>query len=142
VVAVFDLSHPQLAGGVWGHEESERLLRQVAELALAFFRVDDTVARLGTAEFGVVMTMKNAEDAEPRLAAFREEASRRCRSGQSAVAISVGFCVAEPGAAGTPEQLSLLAEQALRDAKSHERRLARRELERLLLPEPGHEQPR
>ena len=142
VVAVFDLSHPQLAGGVWGHEESERLLRQVAELALAFFRVDDTVARLGTAEFGVVMTMKNAEDAEPRLAAFREEASHRCRSGQSAVAISVGFCVVEPGAAGTPEQLSLLAEQALRDAKSHERRLARRELERLLLHEPGHEQPR
>lgn len=142
VVAVVVMSRPQLTTGSWGHEGSERLLRRVAELARTFFRAEDTVARLGAAEFGVVMTMKRANDAEPRLAAFCEELNRRCRSARSPVSTSVGFCVAEPGSPCAPEQLSRLAEQALRDARSDVRRRAPRDLEAPLVPATAPESSR
>lgn len=134
VVAVVVMSRPQLITSSWGHEESEKLLVRVAELGRTFFRAEDTVARLGAAEFGVVMTMKRANDAEPRLAAFCDELNRRCRSARSPVSTSVGFCVAEPGPPCAPEQLSRLAEQALRDARSDVRRRTPHDLDSPLVP--------
>lgn len=118
VVAVFDVDHFKRVNDTWGHDAGDRVLRQLADVAMQSFRAEDVIGRMGGEEFAVVMVMGGDGDAEARLDGFRREVRERCRAGHDPVTISVGFATAEPDAPRGLDELLRIADGALYEAKS------------------------
>ncbi|MFN9812100.1 MAG: PAS domain S-box protein [Deltaproteobacteria bacterium] len=117
VVALFDIDHFKQVNDTWGHDGGDRVLRQIAEISLAFFRAEDVLGRLGGEEFGLLLSMGDVAQAEARLDAFRRQIRDRCRAGHKPVTVSIGFMVAEPGDAVSLDECMRIADAALYEAK-------------------------
>ncbi len=118
VVAIYDVDHFKQVNDTWGHDVGDRALRQIADIALGFFRAEDVLGRLGGEEFGLVLSMSDDAQAEARLEAFRQEVRDRCRAGHKPVTVSIGYVTTEPGEAISLEECMRGADAALYEAKS------------------------
>lgn len=117
-VAIFDVDHFKRVNDTWGHDAGDRVLRQLADVALQFFRTEDVVGRMGGEEFAVVMVMGSDGEAAGRLDQFRREVRERCRAGQDPVTISIGFTITENEAPRSLDELLRAADAALYEAKA------------------------
>ncbi len=117
-VAIFDVDHFKRVNDTRGHDAGDRVLRQLADVALQFFRTEDVVGRMGGEEFAVVMVMGSDGEAAGRLDQFRREVRERCRAGQDPVTISIGFTIAETDAPRSLDELLRAADAALYEAKA------------------------
>ncbi len=117
VFAMFDVESNSTLHGHWVEDDRERVLREVADIALGFFRVDDVVARLGNGTFGVALALQSVADGERRLEAFCAEIRRLCGGRQRPVHVALGFSVVAPESGISGEEALQGAELALRDAK-------------------------
>ena len=120
-LAILDVDHFKRINDTRGHDEGDRVLRQLAELALAFFRTEDSVGRMGGEEFGIMLVGISPSDAFKRLDAFRTEVSQRCRVGQDSVYVSIGFACSGGENVSSMDTLMLAADAALYDAKRNGR---------------------
>ena len=115
-VAMVDVDHFKKINDHYGHDEGDRVLRELARTMLDFFREGDLLGRLGGEEFGVVLAGITEDFAQRRLDAFREEVARRCTVRQTAVTVSIGFTRVKRASGGLDELLKT-ADRALYAAK-------------------------
>lgn len=117
VVAMFDVDRFKSINDQLGHDEGDRVLRRLAEIATATFRQEDLVGRLGGEEFGILLV--GAEDGvRKRLEFLRETIERASILRDRAVTVSIGYAVGSPG---DPQPLDVLlkaADTALYAAKN------------------------
>jgi len=117
VVAMFDVDRFKSINDQLGHDEGDRVLRRLAEIATATFRQEDLVGRLGGEESGILLV--GAEDGvRKRLEFLRETIERAGILRDRAVTVSVGYAVGSPG---DPQPLDVLlkaADTALYAAKN------------------------
>jgi diguanylate cyclase (GGDEF)-like protein/PAS domain S-box-containing protein len=102
---------------LWGHDDDSRMIGQAASAAVAFFRADDAFARLSARVLGVVLMMKNPDDAQQRLTLFTAQLKQQCRSERGLVTVAIGLGVAPAGLTAAPGALLEAAEQALGEAR-------------------------
>lgn len=119
-VAMVDVDHFKKINDSHGHDEGDRVLRELARTMLDFFREGDLLGRLGGEEFGVVLSGITEDFARRRLDAFREEVARRCTVRQTPVTVSVGFTRVKRAGGGLDELLKA-ADRALYLAKDQGR---------------------
>ncbi len=123
---------------LWDHDEDSRMIAQAASAAVAFFRADDAFARLSARVLGVVLMMKNPDDAQQRLSLFTAQLKQECRSERGPVSVAIGLGVAPAGLMATPGALLEAAEQALGEARrGGDSAIARRDLAGLVSARPG-----
>ena len=120
-LAILDVDHFKRINDTRGHDEGDRVLKQLAEIAIGFFRTEDSLGRMGGEEFGIMLVGITPTDAFKRLDAFREEVSQRCRVGQESVYVSIGFACSGADHQSSVDTLMLAADAALYDAKRNGR---------------------
>jgi diguanylate cyclase (GGDEF)-like protein len=120
-LAILDVDHFKHINDTRGHDEGDRVLKQLAEIAIGFFRTEDSLGRMGGEEFGIMLVGITPTDAFKRLDAFREEVSQRCRVGQESVYVSIGFACSGRDSHSSVDTLMLAADAALYDAKRNGR---------------------
>ena len=108
VVAIFDVDHFKSINDNFGHDEGDRVLRRLAQIATGTFRQDDLIGRLGGEEFGIVLIGEEA-GVRKRLEVFREAIADALILRQRPVTVSIGYAVAAPG---DPIPLDVLLKQA------------------------------
>ena len=119
-LAMIDIDHFKKYNDHYGHQGGDECLRLVARTIQATARITDLVARYGGEEFCIVMPETDTEGA--RLVAERvcqavaDLAEPHAGADTAIVTISVGLTAAIP-AAGLPDQLIKVADQALYEAK-------------------------
>jgi diguanylate cyclase (GGDEF)-like protein len=117
VVAMFDVDRFKSINDNLGHDEGDRVLRRLAEIATATFRQEDLVGRLGGEEFGIVLV--GAEDGvRKRLEFLRATIERASILRDRPVTVSIGYAVATTE---DPQPLDVLlkaADAALYEAKN------------------------
>jgi diguanylate cyclase (GGDEF)-like protein len=82
VVAMCDLDHFKKLNDAYGHDAGDRALRVFGDVLRATVRPEDTPARLGGEEFGVLLPGCDLEGAEVVLARVRAELATRLTSGR------------------------------------------------------------
>lgn|GEM_PF-4501534 len=121
-----------------GHDEDSRMIVQAANAAVAFFRADDAFARLSARVLGIVLMMKNPDDAQQRLSLFTAQLKQQCRSERGPVSVAIGLGVAAAGLTAAPGALLEAAEQALGEARrGGDAAIVRRDLPGLASVRPG-----
>ncbi len=117
VVAMFDVDHFKAINDTFGHDEGDRVLRRLAEIATVTFRQEDLIGRLGGEEFGIVLV--GAEDGvRKRLEVFRAAIERASILRDRPVTVSIGYTIATPEEPLPIDVLLKGADAALYDAKN------------------------
>lgn len=98
-----------------GHQEGDRVLREVADLLRGGVRIFDVCARFGGEEFAILMPSASADVAVQVAERIRRRVEERSRQDTLPVTLSVGVAVLE--ASDTIEALVGAADRALISAK-------------------------
>ncbi len=117
IAAIFDVDHFKSINDNFGHDEGDRVLRRLSELAMGTFRQEDLIGRLGGEEFGIVLLGEEA-GGRRRLEAFRETIANAPILRQHQVTVSIGYAVAKPDDPIVLDALLKQADNALYAAKS------------------------
>lgn len=122
-VALFDLDHFKQINDRFGHLAGDEILQAFADILRANVRSNDTVARLGGEEFGVLfcgVNLEKAQEACERVRAQLAAAIVEAPSGEEVrTTVSVGLAAA--GATTTLENALQAADAALYRAKDRGR---------------------
>lgn len=120
VIAV-DLDHFRPINESFGHEAGDTLLQEVATRLQGAVRGSDTVARLGSDQFGIIVeSIEDAEHPAQVIERLRAGLSRSFMIGGHAIEVSASLGVAAfPGSGNTVEDLIRSADEALTQAKRH-----------------------
>jgi diguanylate cyclase (GGDEF)-like protein/PAS domain S-box-containing protein len=116
VAAVFDVDHFKSINDGFGHDEGDRVLRRLAEIATGTFRQEDLIGRLGGEEFGIVLVGEEA-GVRKRLEALRAAIAGATILRERPVTISIGYAIAPPGDPVALDALLKIADNALYKAK-------------------------
>lgn len=117
VAAIFDVDHFKSINDNFGHDEGDRVLRRLAEIATGTFRQEDLIGRLGGEEFGIVLVGEEA-GVRKRLEALRSAIAGAAILRERPVTISIGYAVAAPGDPIALDALLKVADNALYKAKT------------------------
>jgi diguanylate cyclase (GGDEF)-like protein len=101
---MLDIDHLKLINDKFGHPAGDLVIRQIAQTLKDVSRDNDTAARLGGEEFGLLLAGVDLQRATAAAARLREALSSRRVEGVGTVTVSVGV-------AGCPE--SATSERAL-----------------------------
>lgn len=115
---LIDLDHFKAINDTYGHARGDRLLIQVSERLRQSVRTTDVVARIGGDEFAVIAPLSSVLDAMSLAKRLVESVNEACDLNGVTVrpSITVGGALA-PDSASAPQQLMLLADEALYEAK-------------------------
>lgn len=124
VVAVADLDRFKHINDTLGHDNGDRLIREIARRLAAALGPDDVAARLGGDEFALLI--ETAADPEPVLRGLRELMQQEVEINglRIAGAVSLGYALA-PADGQTVEELIQRAELAMYAAKASHAGVAR-----------------
>ena len=116
-----DIDHFKAVNDEFGHQEGDRVLREVAQVLESTFRSSDFVCRYGGEEFGVILPNTNAEHALALAEKARTQIPQvKCTPagpGRSRpITVTIGVAVF-PAEASTPESLVHLADERLYEGK-------------------------
>ena len=117
VVAIFDVDHFKSINDSFGHDEGDRVLRRLAEIATGTFRQEDLIGRLGGEEFGIVL-VGTEDGVRKRLEVLRAAIERASILRERSVTISIGYAVATPEDPAPLDALMKTADTALYAAKN------------------------
>jgi diguanylate cyclase (GGDEF)-like protein/PAS domain S-box-containing protein len=117
VAAVFDVDHFKSINDTFGHDEGDRVLRRLAEIAIGTFRQEDLIGRLGGEEFGILLVGEEA-GVRQRLDALRAAIAAAAILRERPVTVSIGYAVAAPGDPIALDALLKIADNALYRAKA------------------------
>lgn len=120
-VAMFDVDHFKRINDSMGHAAGDRVLRGLAELAVATVRCNDLVGRLGGEEFAIVMPGATTEQALAVAERLRAASARTHLLSEDSppVTISMGVASLAPGLSSAA--LLKAADKALYAAKAQGR---------------------
>ena len=97
-VVMVDLDGLKQVNDELGHSEGDALLRRVADVLRATFRVDDVIARIGGDEFAVLTAGRDAQAVELLAARLVDSLEHHNREYQSTpLRLSIGTAIAESG---------------------------------------------
>jgi diguanylate cyclase (GGDEF)-like protein len=119
-VVMFDIDHFKRINDEHGHLTGDDVLRQVAALLASAIRAEDTLARLGGEEFGLIVDgndLAQAVSTAERLRAAVAERPILTRSGGVPVTLSVGVAEFDPSVHKAPLELVAAADARLYEAK-------------------------
>lgn len=123
-VLLFDIDHFKQVNDQYGHQTGDDVLRQVAELLASTVRVEDTLARLGGEEFGMIIDATNLHRgvlAGERLRQTVAAHQFKTRSGELRVTVSGGVAQYDPAVHKTVVDLLVAADTQLYEAKRNGR---------------------
>ena len=121
-IAILDLDHFKQVNDTHGHQEGDRVLRVLAEVAQTTLRSADTAARYGGEEFIFVLPQLDLDQAYLAVERFRQSFTRATlseRYGLQARGITVSAGIAAfPQDGSDAESLLRVADDRLYEAKS------------------------
>jgi diguanylate cyclase (GGDEF)-like protein/PAS domain S-box-containing protein len=117
VVAIYDVDHFKSVNDTFGHDEGDRVLRRISELAQQLLRADDLIGRLGGEEFGLLL-VGSEQGIRAKLEALREKIAQAAIIRDKAITISVGYAVSSVDYPMSIDDLLKVADIALYAAKT------------------------
>ena len=120
-VAMLDIDHFKRVNDQFGHAAGDEVIASVATLLRQRLRASDILGRYGGEEFAVVMPGCDAASATRVLDDFRErfQALQFLANGDRfSVTMSIGLAAFSPDAGSKTDNLLVLADRALYEAKS------------------------
>lgn len=114
---ILDIDHLKLINDKFGHPAGDIVIRQIAQTLTEVSRDNDTAARLGGEEFGLLLAGIDTEKAGLAAERLRDAISRRSVEGVGAVTVSIGVAGC-PASATTERSLYEASDQALYVAKN------------------------
>ena len=134
-----------------GRAGAEAIIKKVGEVLVKAVRKEDTVARIGVANFAVTMPLTQGENAlelADRICQTVEGFKAKLDGKRFKITVSIGVCVVEPGSSSEPDLVMNAADEALAGAVGlgrsqlylmtvgdYKRRQAERELQSLSIDE-------
>jgi diguanylate cyclase (GGDEF)-like protein len=116
-VLMLDIDDFKRVNDVYGHGSGDEILRSLADALKSSVRGSDAVCRLGGEEFAIVMTSRDAADAERLARRLVEHVSAASFEPAGRITISVGLARG-PEHAMNPRELIACAEAAMMTAKA------------------------
>lgn len=119
-LALLDVDHFKRVNDRAGHPEGDRTLEEIGRRLAAFVRGEDTVARLGGEEFGLLMPDTDAEGAHALCERIREDIEQHfgaLTADGSRLTVSIGVASGHDANAVQFDQLYARADEALYRAK-------------------------
>ncbi|HZC29320.1 MAG TPA: diguanylate cyclase, partial [Gaiellaceae bacterium] len=116
-VLMLDIDDFKRVNDVYGHGSGDEILRSLADGLKSSVRTSDAVCRLGGEEFAIVMTSRDANDAERLGRRLLEHVSSASFEPAGRITISVGLARG-PEHAMNPRELIACAEAAMMTAKA------------------------
>ena len=119
-----DLDRFKSINDLFGHQEGDRALIEVAGVLLSTFRKSDVIGRIGGDEFGALMTDTSAEGASPASQRLLDklEANNAVVRRPYQLGLSVGIAIYDPDRPRSLEELIKQADEAMYLQKSERRR--------------------
>jgi diguanylate cyclase (GGDEF)-like protein len=121
-LAVIDIDHFKRLNDVYGHQEGDRVLREVADRLASSVRAGEMVARVGGEEFAWILPETEAGGAGEAIERARAAISSRPLVARERVTVSAGIC--DLTHSSSADELYRLADGALYWAKANGRNLA------------------
>jgi diguanylate cyclase (GGDEF)-like protein/PAS domain S-box-containing protein len=116
IVAIYDVDHFKSINDTLGHDEGDRVLRRLSELAQSGIRADDLIGRLGGEEFGLLFVGAEA-GVRQRLEELRARIAQATILRDRPVTVSIGYSVSTLDVTMSIEDLLKAADVALYSAK-------------------------
>lgn len=127
VVAIYDVDHFKSVNDTLGHDEGDRVLRRISELAQSAIRAEDLIGRLGGEEFGLLF-VGTEQGVRKRIEALRLKIAQASILRDRPITVSVGYSVGGLDLTRSVDDLLKAADVALYAAKQGGRNCVRPEL--------------
>jgi diguanylate cyclase (GGDEF)-like protein len=140
VLVLFDIDRFKAINDTYGHPAGDDVLVEVSQRLRHAFGAENTVARLGGEEFGVVLRQFDKEDALDVVNGFREDmASQPFHAGGHDIAVTISAGVSQGNGKFTYSMLLTNADKALYLAKASGRNRVVHADELTVIQPPGRE---
>ena len=116
-VLMLDIDDFKRVNDIYGHGSGDEILRSLADALKSSVRATDAVCRLGGEEFAIVMTSRDAQDADRLARRLLERVASASFEPAGRITISVGLARG-PEHAMNPRELIACAEAAMMTAKA------------------------
>lgn len=114
---LLDIDHLKVINDQHGHAAGDTVIRHIGDTLLAVSRDNDTAARLGGEEFGLLLAGTTGEKALLAADRVRGIISQKVLHGVGRATVSIGVAAC-PEHANTERSLYMVSDQALYDAKN------------------------
>ena len=114
---MLDIDHLKVVNDKHGHTAGDMVIRHVAETLRAVSRDNDTAARLGGEEFGLLLANTTGDKAHLAADRLREIISQKVIHGVGKATVSIGVAAC-PEHANTERTLYVASDRALYEAKN------------------------
>src|ERR1700682_5990789 len=114
---LLDIDHLKVINDQHGHTGGDMVIRHVADTLLAVSRDNDTAARLGGEEFGLLLAGTTAEKAQLAADRLRGIIAQKVIHGVGRATVSIGVAAC-PEHANSERSLFSVSDQALYEAKN------------------------
>ena len=114
---LLDIDHLKVINDQHGHAAGDTVIRHIGDTLLAVSRDNDTAARLGGEEFGLLLAGTTGEKALLAADRLRDIISQKVLHGVGRATVSIGVAAC-PEHANTERSLYMVSDQALYDAKN------------------------
>ena len=119
VLALFDIDRFKTINDSYGHSVGDEVLVEVSHMLRDSFGHENTVARLGGEEFGVVLPLSSKQETMGRVNRFREAlAQRMFEAEETAISVTISAGVSQGNGKFTYSTLLTNADKALYLAKA------------------------
>jgi diguanylate cyclase (GGDEF)-like protein len=96
VLAVFDIDRFKSINDAYGHKAGDDVLVEVSHMLRATFGAEDTVARLGGEEFGIILRRRSRDETVEAVNLFRETmALRTFRADEREITVTISAGVSQ-----------------------------------------------